>query len=211
MEVPVHQRRVVLTGGIGSGKSTVGEMLRRRGARVIDADLIGHGVLAPGGASFQRVAARWPEAVRAGRIDRSVLAGIVFADRDELDALEALTHPAIRARIAAEVVSATEPVVVVEVSVGADLVGPGWTVVTVDASDEVRMERAVARGLDREQAAARMAAQPDREQWLAAADLVVHNDGDLASLQREVAALWERLTGEDGPGLVGGPGYADEP
>ena len=117
-----------------------------------------------------------------------------YADRAELEALESVTHPAIRRVIAAEVAAATAPVVVVEVSVGADLVGPGWIRVVVDAPDAARIDRAVARGLTREQAIARMSAQPARDEWLEGADRVLRNDGDEAALEIEVAALWRWLT-----------------
>ncbi|MBA2337236.1 MAG: dephospho-CoA kinase, partial [Acidimicrobiia bacterium] len=104
--------RVVVTGPIGSGKSVVAALLRQRGATVIDADTLGHAVLGPGGEAFGAVAARWPSVVVDGGIDRSRLAALVFADRTQLEVLQALTHPAIVARIEAAVGDADEVVAV---------------------------------------------------------------------------------------------------
>ena len=94
-----RQVRVLLTGGIGAGKSSVGELLRARGALVIDADEIGHQVLEPGGEAFDRVAETWPSVVVDGVIDRRKLADIVFGDPVELRRLEEFTHGAIREKI----------------------------------------------------------------------------------------------------------------
>ncbi len=186
---------MLLGGGIGSGKSAVAALLRELGATVIDADAAGHEVLEPGGEAFARVAARWPEVVRDGRIDRAALGGVVFADPTQLAALEAITHPAIAARIAAAVAAAGTDVVVVEMPVLARLVGQGWPRVVVDAPDEARVARAVARGMDEDDVQRRMAAQPSREDWLAAADYVVDNSGMREDLRGEVERLWAWLTG----------------
>lgn len=184
---------MTLGGGIGSGKSTVAALLRSRGARVIDADELGHQVLAPDGEAFAAVAARWPEVVEDGAVDRAALGAVVFADPDQLRELEALTHPAIAARIAAAVAGTTADVVVVELPVLRDLTGGGWPRVVVDAPDEVRVARAVRRGLDEASVRRRMAVQPSRAEWLAVADHVVDNSGDLDHLAEQVVLLWEWL------------------
>ncbi len=181
---------MTLGGGIGSGKSTVAALLRSRGALVIDADELGHQVLAPDGEAYAAVAARWPEVVDGGVIDRAALGAVVFADPDQLRQLEALTHPAIAARIAAAVGGTTAGVVVVELPVLRDLTGGGWPRVVVDAPDEVRVARAVRRGLDEASVRRRMAVQPSRTEWLAVADHVVDNSGDLDHLAEQVAQLW---------------------
>lgn len=181
---------MTLGGGIGSGKSTVAALLRSRGALVIDADELGHQVLAPDGEAFAAVAARWPEVVEDGAVDRAALGAVVFADPDQLRQLEALTHPAIAARIAAAVGGTTAGVVVVELPVLRDLTGGGWPRVVVDAPDEVRVARAVRRGLDEASVRRRMAVQPSRTEWLAVADHVVDNSGDLDHLAEQVARLW---------------------
>ena len=92
-------RIVGLTGGIGAGKSAASEMFRRHGAEVIDVDGLGRDVLEPGGGAYEAVITRFGERIVApgGQIDRAALAGIVFADREDLDALEAISHPATRA------------------------------------------------------------------------------------------------------------------
>ena len=96
---PSAQVLLVLSGGIGSGKSTVGRRLAERGMAVIDADEVGHRVLEPDGAAFDEVAQRWPEVVSEDSIDRTALGRVVFGDAAQLRELEAITHPAIRAEI----------------------------------------------------------------------------------------------------------------
>ena len=187
--------RVVLSGGIGSGKSTVAELLEHRGWKVIPGDRLGHEVLEPDGEAFEAVARTWPEVVRDGRIDRGALATIVFSDPAQLERLEAITHPAIARRIAAAVGEAGDRPVAVEIPIIAGgLVDPSWTRVVVDAPREVRFARAVARGGDPGDVERRMASQPDRETWLRWADEVIDNTGDLAALEEEVDRLVERIT-----------------
>ena len=190
------QVRVLLTGGIGAGKSSVGELLRGKGALVIDADRVGHQVLEPGGPAFDRVAAAWPSVVVDGVIDRSLLADVVFRSPVELERLEGFTHAAIRHEIGTMIEAATEPVVVVEVPLLSDFLGEGWMHVVVDADEGTRVERLVQRGVDKDDVGRRLAAQPARKQWLAAADVVIDNSGDSAALARQVDGLWERLTSE---------------
>lgn len=187
-------RHFVLTGGIGSGKTTAGEHFGEFGADVISADGAGHRVLSPGGEAAEGVAARWPEAVRDGVIDRPALAGIVFGDQAELDELERLTHPAIRRRVADEVARSTAPVVMVETPVP-HIVRQGWPRIVVDAPEATRAERLTARGMSTEDVAARIARQPTRGEWLALADVVVDNSGDPAHLEDECRRVWEWITG----------------
>ncbi len=184
--------KALVSGGIGSGKSAVARMLAMLGAHVIDADAIGHEMLA--GVCHDEVALRWPGVVRDGRIDRAALADIVFAKPAELAALEAITHPAIAARIAEEVERTNAPVVVVEMPLLKNLMGEGWLRIVVDAGEAVRVRRLLERGMQPEDIRARMMVQPNRRAWLAAADVVVGNDGSLADLESEVAAVWRRLT-----------------
>ncbi len=185
---------MVLSGGIGSGKSTVAELLERRGWKVISADRLGHEVLEPNGEAFDEVARVWPEVVRDGRIDRGALATIVFSDPAQLERLEAITHPAIGRRIAAAAVEAGDRPVAVEIPIIAEgLVDPSWTRVVVDAPDEVRFARAVVRGGDPDDVRRRMASQPDRETWLRWADEVIDNAGDLTALEEQVDRLVARI------------------
>lgn len=192
-----HPIRIVVMGGIGAGKSTVGSLLGELGARVIDADRVGHEVLEPGGAAFPAVAERWPQVVIGGRIDRAVLASIVFSDLDQLAELEAITHPAIGRTIEARAAAAGERPVVVELPLMRRMLGAGWIWVVVDAPDEMRLARAVARGGDPEDVQRRMAAQPGRAEWLEGADHIITNDGDRDSLISRVRVVWDLVTSPD--------------
>jgi dephospho-CoA kinase len=174
----------VLSGGIGSGKSEVRRLLDGLGVRTIDADSVGHAVLAEEG--FNAVSARWPEVVVAGDVDRNALAAIVFADPRQLADLEAITHPLIFGRIQADL-ERFDGVAVVEMPlIGIDL---GWPTMVVDAPDETRIERAVARGMERAEVERRMRAQPTRAEWLASADLVIPNHGTLDDLKETVESV----------------------
>jgi dephospho-CoA kinase len=189
-----RQVRVLLTGGIGAGKSSVGELLRARGALVIDADQIGHQVLEPGGEAFDRVSNTWPSVVVDGVIDRRRLADIVFRDPSELERLESFTHAAIRERIASMIQQAAEQVVVVEVPLLTDFMGEGWLRVVVDTDPEARLQRLRRRGMEEDDASRRIAAQPARTEWVASADVMIDNSVDPEALEIQVGALWGLLT-----------------
>ena len=192
---------VGLTGGIGSGKSTVSAMLAERGAVVVDADAVAREVQAPGAAAYDAMVARFGAGVLRpdGTVDRPALAAIVFADRRALADLNAITHPAIGAGIAARLaaLAGTDDLVVLDVpllleskSLRPDLAG----VVVVDAPVDVAVERLVGqRGMAEDDARARIAAQLSREERLAGADFVVDNSGDRASLRAEVERCWAWL------------------
>jgi len=193
--------RVLLGGGIGSGKSAAASLFSLQGASVLSADRAAHRVLEPGGDAQAAVAARWPSVVADGRIDRARLAEIVFGDAGARTELESITHPAIGRLLAEEVAAAPPGVVMVEMPLPVDLLGPGWRWVVVDAPDPLRLDRLVARGLGREEAQRRMAVQPSREEWLARAHVVVDNSGDWALLEDECRRAWEVIRGwRGGPG-----------
>jgi dephospho-CoA kinase len=168
-------------------------LLRARGALVIDADEIGHSVLAPDGEAFNRVADTWPSVVVDGVIDRRRLADVVFRDQEELQRLEEFTHAAIRRRIGGLIEASNEQVVVVEVPLLTDFMGEGWIRVVVDADAEGRVGRLHRRGMAGDDATRRIAAQPARTQWAASADVVIDNTGDLEALAGQVDSLWARL------------------
>lgn len=180
-----------VTGGIGSGKSSIRHTLEELGAVTIDADRIGHAVLEPGGSAFDPVARHWPEAVVDGRIDRARLGAIVFEDASELAKLEAITHPEIATEIAVRIADAGDSVVVIEVSVPKDLVGVGWLrTIVADLAVEERRGRLVARGMDPEGIGRRMAAQPSRDGWRARGRWVISTAGTREDVAERVRRLW---------------------
>jgi dephospho-CoA kinase len=149
---------------------------------------VGHSVL--DNEALNAVSARWPQVVTNDAVDRGALAAIVFDDPSQLAALEAITHPLIFGRIESDL-EGFEGVAVIEVPVLDTTLG--WSTMVVDAPDEVRLERAVSRGMDRADAERRMTSQPSRARWLASADLVVPNHGTLEELEEAVAVLAEYL------------------
>lgn len=186
---------VGLTGGIGSGKSTVSAALAERGAVVVDADAITRQLQEPGTPVFHAIVARFGADVVAadGTLDRQALADVVFRDVEAKRDLEAIVHPAVGAEIAERLAEAgDDDVVVLDVpllveSGRSDLAGT----IVVDASPEVAVERLVQqRGMDEVDARARMANQVSREERLAHADHVVDNDGDREHLAAEIERCW---------------------
>ena len=162
---------------------------------MVEADRIGHEVLEPGEPAFGGVVDRWPEVVRDDVIDRRALGRIVFADPDELAALEAITHPEIRRRLTERIEAADGPVVV-EIPIPVTWVPDDWPVVVVDAPDETRVARLAGRGMEPDEVAARMAAQPSRDAWLGLADHVVDNAGTEAELADRVERLLADLSAD---------------
>ena len=189
----LYPLRVIVSGGIGSGKSTVLRLFEQSGATVIEADQIGHDVLEPGEACFEDVGGRWPSVVVGGRIDRARLATIAFSDAEQLAELESMTHPAIRESIAALVAASIDEDIVLELPLHSDLVGEGWTRIVVDTPDDIRLQRSIDRGMSPEDVNRRMSRQPDRTVWLGDADIVVDNSGTIEDLERQAMRLWEKL------------------
>jgi dephospho-CoA kinase len=191
--------RVGLTGGIGAGKSLVAAELAKRGAIIIDADVLAREVVEPGTAGFAAVIERFgPQVVSDGQLNRARLAEIIFADPLARRDLEQILHPAVRAR-AAELERAAGSAAVV-VHVIPLLVETGQqrdfdVVVTVDADHETQVQRLMARnGFSRAEAQSRIAAQASRDDRNIAADVVLDNRGGLAHLNEQIAALWALLT-----------------
>ncbi|MBU1494414.1 MAG: dephospho-CoA kinase [Actinobacteria bacterium] len=186
----------LLSGGIGSGKSTASAVFVSLGAAVVSADAAGHLVLAPGGEAEAAVAARWPEAVVGGVIDRGALGRLVFSEPGGLLELEAITHPAIARVVASEVEAAGEaPLILVEVPLPIDVLGEGWPRIVVDAPEDLRIFRLRLRGMEPEEIAGRMAVQPRRGEWLALADHVIDNSGGPDELAAECRRVWTALVG----------------
>ena len=191
---------VGLTGGIGSGKSTVAAMLAERGAIVIDADGLARQAVAAGTDGFRRVVETFGDAVVGtdGELDRAKLGAIVFQDEERRRALEAIVHPEVARRFADEVERhrGTDQVVVYAVPLLVERgLAPAFdVVVVVVASLEHRMQRVTAsRGLSSEDIRARMAAQASDAERSEVADVLLDNDGDPDRLERQVDTLWTDL------------------
>ena len=187
--------RIGLTGGIGSGKSTVAALLAQRGARVVDADRIAREVVEPGTPGLAAVVAEFGDGVLTadGALDRPALAAVVFGDPAARARLDAVVHPLVRAR-AAELVEAAPPdaVVVQDVPllVETGQAGSYDLVLVVETDLETRVARLGERGLAAEDARARIASQATDEQRRAVADVVLRNDGDRAALEAQVERFW---------------------
>lgn len=188
-----------LTGGIGSGKSTVSALLAERGAVVIDADAIVHELQAPGQPVLAGMVERFgPEILRAdGALDRQAVADIVFADTAALADLSSIVHPAVGAEIARrmEAEATTDHLVVLDVPL---LVESGRddmaALVVVDVDPDLALARLVAgRGMTEADARSRMARQASREERRARADHVIDNSGTMEDLRRRVDEVWAAI------------------
>ena len=187
--------RIGLTGGIGSGKSTVSARLAGHGAVVVDADRIAREVVEPGTPGLAAVVAAFGPGVLAGdgALDRPALAAVVFADEQARRRLDGIVHPLVRAR-ATELAAAAPPdaVVVHDVPllVETGQAGSYDVVLVVEAPLESRVARLVARGLPEADARARIAAQATDEQRRAVADVVLDNSGTPEQLAAQVDRFW---------------------
>lgn len=196
-QVPSRKLRVGLTGGIGSGKSVVASLFAERGATLIDADLLAREVVEPGTPGLRAIAARWPQAIAPdGSLDRAALARVVFGDDAARAALNAITHPAVRA-LADRREREAPPGLVVHV-VPLLFEGDFWRscdrTVLVIAPRAMRIARVVARdGTEPDAVERRMAAQIDPERARALADYVIENDGDLAALRARSETTYEAM------------------
>jgi dephospho-CoA kinase len=188
---------VGLTGGIGSGKSTVSAMLAARGAEVIDADLITREVQLPGSVVVEEIARRFGQNVldENGALLRAKLAEIVFADAKSLTDLNKIVHPAVRAEIARRVdlLASTDRIVVLDIPLLTEnRRGAIQAKIVVDVPVEQQVERLVSsRGFTESDARARIANQSSREERLRDADFVIDNSGDIEDLDPQIDKLWE--------------------
>jgi dephospho-CoA kinase len=190
---------VGLTGGIGSGKSTVSSLLARHGAVVIDADAITRQLQEPGQPVLAAIVERFGSSVLDGdgRLDRPALAAIVFNDPDALKALNEIVHPAVGAETARRITveQDTDHVVVLDVPLLVETGRRGLAaVIVVDVPTEVAIERLVAqRGMSEADARARISVQASREDRLAKADIVIDNSGERDALEARVDEVWRQV------------------
>ncbi|HYF57951.1 MAG TPA: dephospho-CoA kinase [Burkholderiaceae bacterium] len=201
---PARPPVVGITGGIGSGKSTVADLLVARGAALVDTDRIAHELTAPGGDAIAPIRAAFGDGAIAadGRMDRAAMRALAFSDPDARRRLEAILHPMIRERTQRGIDAAARagaPYVLVAVPLlveSGDWRGRYDRVLVVDCPPEVQVARVMARsGLAREQVEAILAAQASRAQRLAAADDVIDNGGPRQALAAQVDALHETYLG----------------
>lgn len=186
--------KVALTGGIGSGKSVVAEMLEECGAVVIDSDQLAREVIERGSAGYEAVLAEFGDSILTdGDIDRAKLAELVFQDEALRKKLEGIIHPLVReaaenliSRLPANSVVINQIPLLVETN-GAKRFD---YVITVSASEEIRRVRLLERGLKDYEITKRLQAQVDDASREAIADCVLRNDGTLDDLRREVEVLW---------------------
>lgn len=192
---------LALTGGLGSGKSTTADVFADRGAVVIDLDTIGHVLLDQAAVVRDRIITAFGEQVvdADGRIDRTKLAAAAFASEEATQQLNAIMHPAILATVAGALdtlaLQGEQPpavVLMIPLLVESPLfLEPVDAVLTISAHEETRIDRAVARGMSREDAVSRIARQAGDGERREIADYVIENDGDLEEFRAAIAEFWD--------------------
>ena len=190
-----------LTGGIGSGKSTVSQYLAELGAVIIDADKVGHEAFKPDTEAWHKVVATFGREILTpgGEIDRKKLGGIVFSQPEALSKLNQIMHPKMRDMMKAQIEGYQQQGVDVVVLEAAVLIEGNWTPLVDEVWVTVASEAAVLerlkkqRGLAEKQTLARIRSQLSDEERLKHADVVINNDGDLDEVKAKVKELWERL------------------
>ncbi len=191
---------VGLTGGIGSGKSTVADLLRRKGAVIVDADEVARTVVEPGQPAFRALVDRFGEGILGadGSLDRQALAAVAFADDEGRKALGDITWPAIGEEFERQIkVAPPEAVVVCDIPLlvesKAAAARPYRSIIVVEAPIELRLERLELRGVARDDAERRIAAQATDDERREVATHIVDNGGDLGRLTTQVDAIWDEL------------------
>ena len=196
---------VGLTGNIGSGKSTVAQMLSERGATIIDADVLARRAVELGTTAYAKIVARWGSSILApdGHLDRAALRRIVFADHEQLEELNQIVHPEVerlRARLIEQAKRRGDRVVVCDIPLLFErhMTDRFDRIVLVDANRVIRLERLVKeRGLRETEAMDMIAAQMPAELKRARADFIIENDGTFAQLERRVHDVWTALLQEE--------------
>lgn len=185
--------RVALTGGIGSGKSLVGEILEELGALVIDSDQLAREVIERGSPGYEEVVTAFGDSILSeGQIDRSKLAAVVFNETDLRKKLESIIHPLVREaaeKLARKLPSGAILINQIPLLVESDGAKRFDYVVTVSADEEIRRERLRLRGLKDYEITQRIAAQVSDSQREKIANYIIRNDGSIDELTRAVEAL----------------------
>ena len=188
---------VALTGGIGSGKSTVGQIFAQLGATVIDSDQLARDVIERGSIGFNEVVAKFGDGIlKNGEIDRQILASLVFKDPTKRAELEQITHPLIRKAFEKVVSSALPDSIVINqipLLVESNHDYRFDHIITVSASESIRSERLIKRGLTNEQIKQRMQAQATDQMREDIADSVVVNEKSEQEITDQVEEIWEQL------------------
>jgi dephospho-CoA kinase len=186
---------IALTGGIGAGKSTVAQFFSELGANVVDADHLARIAIERGSEGFAEVIARFGEKILTnGDINRKALAEIVFSDPDAKKDLEAIIHPRVQKLFAQAIIDnerAVNLIYEIPLLVETDAARKFDFIVTVEADEELRIERLLARGMFITDIKARLANQAPSQARIDIADAVIVNDGDEDHLLRQVENLWE--------------------
>lgn len=189
---------VGLTGGIGAGKSTVSKMLAGQGAAIVDADQIARDLQAPGSPVLDQMAERFGAHIidDDGSLDRGAVASIVFSDKEALDDLNGIVHPAMQAEIQAQIDAhvGTDRLVVLDFPLLGENPRKGLAAtIVVDVPHDLAVVRAVERGMDEVDVRNRIDSQISREKRRERATHVIDNSGTLDDLERQVDALWPEL------------------
>lgn len=190
---------VALTGGIGSGKSTVASLFADHGAIIVKADDLAKEVLTKGSPEFEKVLAEFGNQILAstGEIDRKLLAKIVFSDQEKLEKLEQITHPAVQAKLANIVKeNSKESIIIYEIPllIEKNLFSKFDKSIAVIADLQLREDRAGNRGIAAIDFQARLTNQTSDDLREKSVDLVIYNNGNLAQLAQEVDQAWLKLT-----------------
>ena len=186
---------IALTGGIGAGKSTVAQFFSELGAVVVDADQLARIAIERGSEGFDEVITTFGQSIISnGDIDRKALAAIVFKDPQAKADLEAIIHPRVQ-KLFTQAVAESDPTIhmiyEIPLLVETDAAGKFDFVITVEADEELRINRLLSRGMFISDIKARLANQAPAEKRIAIADAVIRNDGDDDHLLRQVENLWE--------------------
>lgn len=185
---------VGLTGGIGSGKSTAADIFRELGVPIIDADVIAHDIVNPGQPTLNSIFQQFDKNLKLddGSLNRDALREYVFSDPEKRQQLEAIMHPAIIQKMKEEQATLAAPycIMVIPLLLENNLQDLVTRILVIDCPIEKQQERVLTRpGIDKKQLANIIKAQVSRKERLSAADDILHNDDDIASLHQQIHSL----------------------